>query len=65
MKEVTVILTCEITDVAVVTNEDAVIVEKHSSHLGDYVAMHIKKDLKVDDAKILKKQVFIRDLPDQ
>ena len=64
MKEITMITTCEITTIAVVTDEDAVFVETRGN-VNDIIRDQMKKDLNADDVNILKNQIFVRYLPDQ
>lgn len=62
MKEVTMITTVEITAVEVLDDESAAYVEYNKdSH--DFLCDTIKQELCVDDAIVLKNQLFIRDLP--
>lgn len=66
MKEITMVVTCEITSVAVVTDEDAVFVETRDIQcFKDQICKEIKDELNADDANVLNVQFFIRDLPDQ
>lgn len=58
------VLTCEITSVELLTDEQVAFVEtfdKDNSIIRD----HIKTELAADDVQISSKQLFIRDVPDQ
>ena len=62
MKEITMVTTCEITAVAVVTDEDAAFVE-NNEFIKESLCAELKKDTGADDVKIKTNQIFIRDLP--
>lgn len=65
MKEITMIASCEITSVAVISDEDAEAVLMDKDGFTSAVRNIILEDTKADDVNILKNQIFIRDLPDQ
>lgn len=65
MKEITMVTTCEITDIAIVTDEDADFVIGNQDMIKDLLPDQIKEDLGVDNVNILKNQIFIRDLPEE
>lgn len=58
MKEITVVTTCEITDVIKVEDDFELRETQAEEKLMEAI-------LDADDVKILKQQKFIRDLPDQ
>jgi len=64
MKEVTMIITAEMTSVVKVSDEDTVIIEAHKYSIEQCVINRIKSELNADDAKVLNNQLFIRDVPD-
>ena len=61
MKEVTVILTCEITYVETLDDEDAEFLEEHKKEFEEGICEQLKDDSGAADVKILKNQIFIRD----
>ena len=62
MKEVTMVTTCEITVIVKVTDDGASIIEMNKETVEGQVKQLIKSDLQADDVKILKNQIFIRDI---
>lgn len=64
MKEVTMITKVEITSVDKFTDEELAILESKMDDIEYQIRNIIKSDLCVDDVKILKNQLFVRDVPD-
>lgn len=64
MKEVTMIITCEITVIEKVSDEEATIFEVNKDSIEQQINDIIKSDLVVDDVNIIKNQIFIRDAQD-
>ncbi len=62
MKEITMIITAEMTSVVKVSDEDAAIIEAHKYSIEQCIINKIKYELKADDVNILKNQIFIRDV---
>lgn len=61
MKEVTLITTCEITSIEVVTDEEAALIELNRAVAESAIAETLKEDTGSDDIVILNNQLFIRD----
>jgi hypothetical protein len=62
MKEVTMVTTCEITVIVKVTDDGVSIIEMNKETIEGQVKQLIKSDLQADNVKILKNQIFIRDI---
>lgn len=63
MKEVTMVATCEITSIAVLDDEDVILLEHPDFE--NQLRKSIKGGAALDDVRILKNQFFIRDLPNE
>jgi hypothetical protein len=62
MKEVTMITTCEITCVNVLSDEQADFVTSHRDEITRNVGEILKSDCHADHEDILNNQIFIRDV---
>ena len=64
MKEITMITTCEVTLIELMSDEDAAYVERDAS-LKSKIKGVFRDDLQADHVNVLKNKIVIRDLPDQ
>lgn len=64
MKEVTMITTCEITEIATVSDEGAAVLEANLAKLKSQMRKQIESDLGADNVYVRRIQLFIRDVPD-
>lgn len=64
MKEVTMITTCEITEISTVSDKGAAVLEANLTQLKRQIRKQIEKDLGADNVYVRRIQLFIRDVPD-
>lgn len=62
MKEITMVTTCEITCISVVTDEEANFMLTHRDDVESKLPDFIKSDVVADDVNVLKNQIFVRDI---
>ena len=65
MKEITMIITCEITTITTVSDNGTDELVAHKDDVEAKVREIIKRDLHSDDVNILNCQLFVRDVPVQ
>ena len=65
MKEVTMVVTCEITLIETFTDEEVDFLEANKSLYDEQLSEIIKDDLVADHVNILKNQIFIHDVQEQ
>lgn len=65
MKEVTLITTCEITEIETVSDEDAALLEANLTKLKSQMRKQIESDLGADNVVVRRVQLFVRDVPDE
>jgi hypothetical protein len=63
MKEVTMVITCEVTAIGCMTDEQAAILEEMMPLKTVFLEDDFKRNLGADNVNILKNQIFIRDVP--
>jgi hypothetical protein len=64
MKEVTMVTTCEITEIATVSDEDAALLQANLTKVKHQVRKQIEGDLGADNVYVRRVQLFVRDVPD-
>ena len=65
MKEVTMVVTCEITLIETFTDEEVDFLEANKSLYDEQLSEIIKDDLVADHVNILKNQIFNHDVQEQ